>query len=373
MKQTVTVETPIVRTPRLLMMEGMFDVPPSQSSKLSWDVDMPLDDREWNVGLIVGPSGSGKSSVARSLWPENIVTSYEWDPRRSILDGFPAGMSIKEIIEVINSVGFSSPPNWVRPFHVLSTGEQFRVNLARALVEGKTPIVFDEFTSVVDRTVAQIGSAAVAKAVRRKGAQFVAVTCHYDVEEWLQPDWVYSPVTQSFAWRSLQRRPEIHLEVRRVHYSAWQLFRHHHYLDTKLNIAAACYVAFWKGRPVAFSSWLSQPHGNIPNLKREHRTVTLPDYQGVGIGNALSALIASMWAALGYRATSTTSHPSMVHSRAKSPLWRMHRQPSRTTGGGMMTRDKTMGRTIAFKRLTSGFEYVGPAMDLKQAQDLYYY
>ena len=42
--------------------------------------------------------------------------------------------------------------------------------------------VFDEYTSVVDRTVAQIGTAALAKTVRARGQQFVAVTCHEDVD-----------------------------------------------------------------------------------------------------------------------------------------------------------------------------------------------
>ena len=60
---------------------------------------------------------------------------------------------------------------WLRPFHVLSNGEQFRATIARALAEsakGRELVVIDEFTSVVDRTVAQIGSAAIAKTIRRR-------------------------------------------------------------------------------------------------------------------------------------------------------------------------------------------------------------
>jgi hypothetical protein len=93
--------------------------------------------------------------------------------------------------------------------------------VARALCDPAPLVVIDEFTSVVDRTVAQIGSAAVAKAVRRTpGKQVVCVTCHYDVEEWLCPDWVVEMPTGNFARRSLQR-PPIELEVARVHSSAW--------------------------------------------------------------------------------------------------------------------------------------------------------
>ena len=105
------------------------------------------------------------------------------------IDGFSAG-SIKDITAVLTAVGFSSPPSWIKPYRVLSSGERFRCDLARAILEGGDLVVFDEFTSVVDRTVARIGSAAVAKAVRRMGRRFVAISCHYDIAAWLEPDWV---------------------------------------------------------------------------------------------------------------------------------------------------------------------------------------
>lgn len=225
MKATVTVQSPVVRTARVLQMEGLFDVPPSSRTELTWDVDLPLDERDWKIGLIVGPSGSGKTSVARALWPAEWeayvegTTIGQWDFTRSVLDSFPVDMPIKDIIEVINSVGFSSPPAWVRPYHVLSTGEQFRVGVARTLAEAvararggggaREIIVLDEFTSVIDRTVAQVGSSAIAQAVRRyNDLSMVAVTCHYDVEDWLQPDWVYMPAVNSFEWRSSGTRPK---------------------------------------------------------------------------------------------------------------------------------------------------------------------
>ena len=87
-------------------------------------------------------------------------------------------------------------------------------------------------------------------------------------------------------------------------------------------------------------------------------------------GNAISDYIASMWKSLGYRAMSTTSHPAMVRSRARSTSWRMHRPPARTSGGGMMARDRAFGRSIAIDRLSAGFEYIGPAMDKELAKKL---
>ena len=108
----------------------------------------------------------------------------------------------------------------------------------------------DEFTSVVDRTVGRIGASAVAKAVRaRPGKRFVAVTCHDDVTDWLQPDWVLEPHVGAFAWRELQRRPKVTLEVIRAEHSAWTWFHPHHYLSADLHKGARCFVGLVDGRP----------------------------------------------------------------------------------------------------------------------------
>jgi GNAT superfamily N-acetyltransferase/ABC-type hemin transport system ATPase subunit len=360
---SIQVSSPIQRTARVQQVEGLFDLQPAESTGQAWEVSLPLDDRPWSIGLIVGPSGCGKSTIARTLWPDQVHTAFPWPAQETILDAFPPDMSVKDIVMLLSSVGLSSPPAWLRPFHVLSTGQQFRVTLARLLAEHPDLAVMDEFTSVVDRTVAQIGSAALAKTVRARGQRFIAVTCHEDVEAWLNPDWTYRPDSDSFAWRFLQRRPAIKLEIQRVHHSAWELFKPHHYLDTNLHRSAHCFAAFWAGRPVAFSAWmhaLSRAGG-----KREHRTVTLPDYQGVGIGHALSTHIAALWKALGFRATSTTTHPAFIAARRRDRNWIMTRNPSLAASHERFIRHATT-------RLTAGFEYVGPPLDKTIASKLFH-
>ena len=123
----------------------------------------------------------------------------------------------------------------MRPYAVLSNGEKFRVDMARTLAEMPDLAVVDEFTSVVDRQVAQVGSSCVAKAVRRRGRKFVAVSCHYDILDWLQPDWVFQPHTGVFERRCLQRRPELDLEIHEAGRDAWPTFRPHHYLSAGLS------------------------------------------------------------------------------------------------------------------------------------------
>jgi ABC-type ATPase involved in cell division/GNAT superfamily N-acetyltransferase len=360
----IVVESTVVETARVLQVRGIFDLPPEKTSRLEWTVRLPLQEKDWHIGLVVGPSGCGKSTIARALWPRETAeaAALTWPHDRSLLDGFPAELPIKDVTALLSAVGFSSPPAWLRPFHVLSTGQQFRVTLARLLAAAAPLVVLDEYSSVVDRTVAQIGSAALAKTVRGRGQRFIAATCHEDVEAWLQPDWVYRPAESLFQWRCLQRCPRVALRVVRCQASAWPLFQHHHYLASNLNRSAVCFLASWRDRPVAFSAWLPF-FGGGPRARREHRTVTLPDYQGIGIGNALSDFCAGLWKALGCRATSTTTHPAMIAARLRSPHWRLTRKPSFAAGHEGKVRH-------AVTRLTAGFEYVGPSLPRRVATAL---
>lgn len=367
---SIALDVAVERTPRVLQCEGIFDVGRTTKSTTYLDVRLPLAEKEWSVGLIVGPSGSGKTTVAREIWPD-IITGYEWPPAESILDGFSQGLSVRDILRTLSAVGFSSPPAWLRPFRALSNGEQFRVTLARALLEaGSEPVVVDEFTSVIDRTVAKICSTAVSKVVRDRNKQFVAVSCHYDIVDWLQPDWVYEPAGNLFRWRYLQRRPNIELTIQRVHYSAWEIFKHHHYLSTDLNVSANCIMASMENHPVAISAWIAQPHGRVANMRRESRIVVLPDYQGIGIGHALSSFVASAWKGLRYKPTVTTTHPAVIRAREKSSDWELRRSQSFLAGGGMFSADTSLGKTRSRGRLTSSFRYVGPAMPAEQARAL---
>ena len=69
----ITVETPIVNTPRVQQVRGMFDLPADNVSRLAWDVSLPLAEKPWHIGLIVGPSGCGKSTIACRLFRETPV------------------------------------------------------------------------------------------------------------------------------------------------------------------------------------------------------------------------------------------------------------------------------------------------------------
>lgn len=173
-----------------------FDIKEEHSNE-SFEGSIDIDNKKWNIGLIVGGSGTGKSTIAKELFARYYINGFEYDDR-SVLDNMPNKCTTKEIELAFTSVGFSSPPSWLKPYRVLSTGEKMRIDLARAILSENNTIVFDEFTSVVDRQVAQTCSIAIQKEIRRRNKQFVAISCHKDIIEYIQPDWIYDTDQKCF-------------------------------------------------------------------------------------------------------------------------------------------------------------------------------
>ena len=343
---------------RVRQVEGMFDVPVEARSARRFTAELPGDDEPWRIGAIVGPSGSGKTTLAKTAFAAALARRRRWPRRAAVIDAFGA-WPIKTITATLTAVGFSSPPAWLRPYHTLSNGERFRCDLARALLTGGRQVVFDEFTSVVDRTVACIASAAVAKAVRAdrvQARQFVAVSCHYDILDWLCPDWVLDLATGELIRGSLQRplyrRPAIELELFRCGRETWPLFAPHHYLTGELHVSSQCYLATWQGLPVAFAALLHAV-GHRDWL-RVSRLVTLPDYQGVGIGGAVLDAVCHQARQTGKRVTITTGHPAMIRRLGNSPRWRRRRI---TRAGVGKNTHRAYAGCQAAARAVASFEY----------------
>lgn len=355
-----SVDVVITSTPsrsiRARQIEAMFDVPSTQAQTLTWRGNVPLHEKPWHVGLIVGPSGCGKSTIARHLFPDMLQSmAHTWNGA-SVIDDFPNNVPIDRIADICQAVGFNTIPAWLRPYAVLSNGEQFRVSLARTLLNSPECAVVDEFTSVVDRQVAQIASHAVQKYVRKNNTRFVAVSCHYDIVDWLQPDWILEPATMSFQWRAVQRRPVVNATICRVPYSFWRLFAPYHYLTAELNKAAACYCLFVNNQPAAFAGMLYRPHARVSNMYGLSRLVTLPDYQGLGLAFVLTDTLAAAFKTLGQRFHTYPAHPSLIRSFDRSLKWRMDKRPGEWSRSASKKGFSKGGRPCAV------FEWVGEGM-----------
>jgi ABC-type hemin transport system ATPase subunit/GNAT superfamily N-acetyltransferase len=466
---TVHLETPLARTFRVEQVAGLFDVPLAERLRQTLTAEVPGLEEAWTIGAIVGPSGSGKTTLARAAYGDAVYEPQPWPAGRAMVevlgempkaatsgrgvlsggvatasrqsrssrnggldrDPWSRHWTIKEIARVLCAVGLGSVPAWLKPYEVLSTGERFRADLARAVIQEsgvggqesgsrRHLLVFDEFTSTLDRTVAKTASAALARFLRseamdqrREGetrgvgdketdeasqltngaslslspgllvspsVRFVALTCHTDILPWLAPDWTLylrGSLAGASGWREQaltrpsatlsqrerdagqprlvwgrQPRPGIKLRVERVPQALWARFAPHHYLSGGLAASATCYAAWWE-EPVAFCAVVAAL--GWKKTKRIARLVTLPEFQGLGIGTRLMEAVAKIEAARGNRVTITASHPAIVSHCSHSPGWRL--VGVKKTGS---TRQRMAGREIRCSagRAVAGFEFV---------------
>jgi ABC-type lipoprotein export system ATPase subunit len=269
---------------------------------------------DFSIGLIVGPSGSGKSLLLKEFGQEEDLS---WDDRKAIISQF--NDDPLEACDRLMAVGFNDVRSFVRPYHVLSTGEQFRASLARKLKDGA---VIDEFTSVVDRNVAKAASVAMRRYVTKAGLKnIVLATCHRDVLEWIQPDWYFDTTDGTLHDGRLLRRPPITIRVYPCSRDIWGMFAPHHYLSHVLASAARCFLATaefeGKVNVVGFVSSLPFPSGSLKRAWREHRTVVLPDFQGLGVGPRISDAVAMLHCDERKRYFSRTAHPRFGAYRDK--------------------------------------------------------
>lgn len=170
--------------------EKAFDCAFDGTSKFyPWKLPAKLP-KKFKLGVIVGSSGSGKSTLLKQF---GVEEQPQWDSSKSIISHFD---SPDDGINKLSSVGFNTIPSWYKPYDVLSNGEKFRADLARKI---KSNAVIDEYTSVVDRTVAKAASVALSRYIKNNDIENVVLsTCHRDIVDWLEPDWVIDTDTGEF-------------------------------------------------------------------------------------------------------------------------------------------------------------------------------
>ena len=268
----------------------------------------------YKIGAIVGNSGTGKSLLLNHFGEEQQV---EWVRNKAIVSHFNTP---EEAVSRLSAVGLNSIPSWMKPYHVLSVGEAYRANMARRMGDG---VVFDEFTSVVDRDTASSCARSLNRIATQRGwGNIVVATCHEDIIPWLQPDWVFDTNTGTLSVGRWLRRPSIRLDIHRCDTGVWASFAKYHYLTGEISKSAHCYVGLLENRPICFAATLALPNPTVKNAWRGHRTVVLPEFQGLGIGPRFSDAIGQIYLDKGCRYYSRTAHPRFGQYRDASPKWK---------------------------------------------------
>ena len=310
---------------RAARVKSLFNC--DSGANFSLDADLPLEDTAWKIGVVVGPSGSGKTSIGRTIWPDVGIYDgdHGWAADKPIVDCIAPSGGFDDVTGALSTVGLGSVPAWLRPYHALSNGEKFRAGLARVIAEGARRVIIDEFTSVVDRQIARVGAGAFSKAWKRGEGQAVLLSCHYDILDWVEPDWVFDTRTGELQRGSLWRRPKFELEVFQTNGSYWPMFEPHHYLKLPRMIAARYYVGFIDGEAVAHVA--ISPKLEASGM-RAARMVVMPEWQGAGIGlrflNEVGRLQFTAANTYHERTKSVfiaTAHPGLCRALRRSEKW----------------------------------------------------
>jgi ABC-type lipoprotein export system ATPase subunit/GNAT superfamily N-acetyltransferase len=276
---------------------------------------------DWNIGVIYGGSGTGKTSLLKQFG--NLIED-KFDNEKPLISNFDF-LEPKEATLLLSAMGLSSVPTWLRPFALLSNGEQYRARLAYKVASAKDNevILIDEFTSVVDRDVAKSMSSAIQRYIRRENKKIILASCHFDIMEWLLPDWTYSPLKGRVERHDYlrQSRPKIELSIFRCRYETWNIFKQHHYLSEELNLAAKCFVVTFNDKPCAFVAILPSPSGYYKNAFRVSRLVVIPDFQGLGIGYKVLNYISSLYSSEKKTMYIKTSNPTLTNKLENNLKW----------------------------------------------------
>ncbi len=258
--------------------------------KLTHNIKITADVKnDFNIGLIVGASGSGKTTLTKHIFGEDCFKTY-LDPEKPIIEQFPKDLSYEDRSKILSGVGLTSVPCWIRPVKTLSNGQKARAEACLAMFNNDDVVLIDEWTSVVDRTIAKVMSHCVQKYARKTNKKIILCSCHYDVEEWLNPDWVIDCNIQKYSdYRGTlrKRKEKLTFEIKKVNRESWQYFSKYHYLSDKLPGGSLhLYGLFCNDNQIGFLCFANY----VPKEKNKemifhfNRLVIHPDYVGLGLG-----------------------------------------------------------------------------------------
>lgn len=246
---------------------------------------------DWNIGLIAGASGSGKTTLITELFGKDVFKSV-LNEELPIINQLPKDLSYDECAALLNGIGLNSVPCWIRPVKTLSNGQKARAEAVMLMTSHEDIVFIDEWTSVVDRTVAKAMSVCLQKFAKRNNKKIILCSCHYDIVEWVKPDWLIDCNKQQFMLPKsedffFQQREELQFDIREIGRSSWKYFSKYHYLSERLPGGKIFLYGLFHGEDQigfqCFANYVPIRKGMKP-IYHSNRTVVHPDYNGLGLG-----------------------------------------------------------------------------------------
>ena len=223
---TIGYSSRVRRTYRTHAVQQAFDISPED---VVTTVVRSLD-AQFNPGeitLVLGPSGSGKSSLLQALEDAGKGhTSKRINGQLHLPDNYQPGSFVpirsrKPLIEVIAArdvrsalyllglAGLSEPVLYLKRFEELSRGQQYRAMLAGLIASRSNVWIADEFCANLDAATAGLVADNVQRIARRIGATVIAAAPHCEnFVRSLKPDKV---ILLSSSWEHFILSGEQHL------------------------------------------------------------------------------------------------------------------------------------------------------------------
>lgn len=325
-------------------------------------------ENNFDIGLIVGASGSGKTTIAKHIFKKEIKEIL--NDEIPVIEQFNEKYSYDERANFLNSIGLSQVTCWIRPSKTLSNGQKFRAEIALQIANSDENIILiDEWTSVVDRTIAKIMSNSVQKFARKFKKKIVLISCHYDIIDWVSPDWLLDCNKQEyFDYRGLpyRRTEKIEFTIRKCDKSSWKNFSKYHYLSKKIPGGSNYFYGLFLNEEQigfqCFSNYVPKVVGK-KTIYHFNRTVIHPDYVGIGLGLILINKTSEIMKNKGYKIMGKFSSVPVFKSLSKNEKWKIlkiERLFKKPKTGENMGRGKTENDSgFRFKVKTFSFEFIG--------------
>ena len=360
----LTLTSEVFKTFRCTKAANSLDIDAEKKSvhhfKVTADLETP-----YSVGLIVGASGSGKTTLARKMFGDDCFREM-LDLSLPVIDQFPERFTYDECAAMLCGVGLTAVPCWIRPAHTLSNGQRARAECALQLARDDAPLtIIDEWTSVVDRTVAKVMSHCVQKHARRSKRQIILLSCHYDVVDWLNPDWVIDCNRQEYVDRrllcpSFERPERLTFDIRPVDKGTWRYFSKYHYLSDRLPGGLIRTYGLFHGEEQigfqCFANYVPTKPGMTTQM-HSNRTVVHPDYAGLGLGILVINATSKLMTAEGFDVRAKFSSTPVFRAMSRYKEWELTdiQRHTKTVIGGSMARRAGFRQDIK----TYSFRWVG--------------
>lgn len=341
----VRLESPVSSSFRCQKAADSLDIDVSKKSVHELNITADVK-TQFNIGLILGASGSGKTTLAKHIFGENVF-DFEFDETKPVIEQFPDEYSYDDCAKMLSGIGLTSVPCWIRPIYTLSNGQKTRAIAALQMAKCDTFVV-DEWTSVVDRTVAKAMSNCIQKFSRKTNKTIILLSCHYDVVEWLNPDWIIDCNKQEYIerrslWQNYERQEKLQFDIAKCDRKSWRFFSKYHYLSEKIPGGHVEFFGMYhNGEQIGFICYANYVPHRKNTIKQMHfnRLVIHPDYIGLGLGEYLLNETAKIMSNNGFDVRGKFSSVPTYKILLRSPnLWKC----------------LNIQRNIAGKTVTSGY------------------